>query len=43
MASMVVSSTGDRFRHDVAVREFALTVDEPIELGGRCRDMGGTG
>lgn len=34
MASMVVSSTGDRFRHDVAVREFALTVDEPVELGG---------
>lgn len=34
MANITLSSTADRFRHRVAVRAFALTVDEPTDLGG---------
>lgn len=34
MANITLSSTSDRFRHHVAIRDFELTVDEPTELGG---------
>lgn len=34
MANISLSSTPDRFRHHVAIRDFALTVDEPTALGG---------
>lgn len=34
MAGMTVASTPDRFRYDIGVRQFQLTADEPIEIGG---------
>ncbi|MGD1866005.1 MAG: OsmC family protein [Phormidesmis sp.] len=34
MANITLSSTPNRLRHRAAIRDFALTVDEPAELGG---------
>lgn len=34
MTSVTVSSNGSRFGQDVAIRQFSLTADEPIALGG---------
>jgi len=34
MAEMSIVSTPDRFRYDIGVRQFQLTADEPIEIGG---------
>lgn len=34
MSKIVVSSTTDQYRHDIATRQFQLTADEPIDLGG---------
>ncbi|MEO1444987.1 MAG: OsmC family protein [Cyanobacteria bacterium J06635_11] len=34
MAAMTVVSTPDRFRYEIGIRQFQLTADEPIEIGG---------
>jgi len=34
MSEITVASTTDNYRHDIAVRQFQLTADEPIDLGG---------
>lgn len=34
MAGMSIVSTPDRFRYDIGIRQFQLTADEPIEIGG---------
>lgn len=34
MAGMTVVSTPDRFRYEIGIRQFQLTADEPIEIGG---------
>ncbi|MEL6814575.1 MAG: OsmC family protein [Cyanobacteria bacterium J06598_3] len=34
MSEIMVASTTDNYRHDIAVRQFQLTADEPIDLGG---------
>lgn len=34
MSTIQLASTSDIYRHEVSVRQFSLTADEPTELGG---------